>query len=224
MVCIAHWRTATLEHSADPDSSPPTPEMDNDEPIDALIQRVRSGDERAAAILVQRYEVEICAEIRRRMRRDWARRVVDTADICQSVMASFFFRVALGQYDFHGEQDLVRLLIRMAQNKVVSQRRHQHRQSRDIARTQSLDAMGADSALDDEQPSPLQQASLADSLAYVRNRLSDSERTILDLRLAGLTWPEVAIQARKTEEAARKELRRAIQRVAPTRECRDALF
>ena len=46
-------------------------------------------------------------------------------DICQSVMGSFFYRAALGQYELEKPDDLVRLLVTMARNKLADQARRQ---------------------------------------------------------------------------------------------------
>ncbi len=40
------------------------------------------------------------------MRVEWVRRGTDPSDIFQSVMASFFIRVALGQYDISSPEQL----------------------------------------------------------------------------------------------------------------------
>ena len=59
-----------------------------------FIRRIREGDEHAAEELVRRYEPEIRLEVRGwlRLRNPALRRVFDSMDICQSVLASFFAR------------------------------------------------------------------------------------------------------------------------------------
>src|SRR5262245_960432 len=90
-----------------------------------LIARARAGEERAAAELVRRYEPEIRREVRFVLRDPFLRRTFDSMDVCQSVLASFFSRAALGEYDIDSPQDLKRLLIRMARNKAVDAVRRQ---------------------------------------------------------------------------------------------------
>ena len=84
-----------------------------------FIARIRAGDEQAAAELVRRYEPAIRTEIRMRFSDPRLRRVVDSMDVCQSVLASFFVRAASGQYDLERPEQLVRLLVTIARNKVV---------------------------------------------------------------------------------------------------------
>src|SRR5205823_2760681 len=91
----------------------------------------RAGDEEAAAELVRLYEPAVRRTIRLQMRDPRLRRALDSVDICQSVLCSFFVRAALGQYDLQQPQDLCRLLAAMARNKVISQARRPHVTRRD---------------------------------------------------------------------------------------------
>src|SRR5438034_11802141 len=99
-----------------------------------FVRRVRAGDERAAADLVRKYEPLIRREVRLHLEDRRLCRTLDSMDVCQSVWASFFVRSSAGQYDLERPEQLVKLLVRMARNKVVSAARHQHRQRRDIRR------------------------------------------------------------------------------------------
>ena len=76
-----------------------------------LIRRVRNRDEEAASELVRRYESAIRRVVRIHLRDARLRRVLDSTDICQSVLASFFVRVAAGQYDLDEPKQLVKLLV-----------------------------------------------------------------------------------------------------------------
>src|SRR6516165_5183365 len=96
-----------------------------------FLDRVRTGDQKAAAELVRRYEPEIRREVRLRLRDPRLRRDFDSMDICQSVLASFFVRAALGQYELDRPEQLLKLLVTMTRNKLVHQVRRQRRQRRD---------------------------------------------------------------------------------------------
>lgn len=67
--------------------------------VSSLISQVRDGNARAAEELVRRFEHELQPEIRQYLRKGRIRRVVDSQDIYQSVFASFFIRLSLGEYD-----------------------------------------------------------------------------------------------------------------------------
>jgi hypothetical protein len=73
--------------------------MTPDSDFEHLIGQVRRGDEHAAAELVRRYEKALRLAVHVRLSDPGLRRLLDSTDICQSVLASFFVRVAAGQYE-----------------------------------------------------------------------------------------------------------------------------
>src|SRR5437588_7544445 len=88
-----------------------------------FIRRIRAGDQEAAANLVRQYEPTIRRVVRFRLVDARLGAVLDSMDICQSVLASFFVRTASGQFELDGPEDLVKLLVTMARNKLASQAR-----------------------------------------------------------------------------------------------------
>jgi RNA polymerase sigma-70 factor (ECF subfamily) len=66
-----------------------------------FLHRIRQGDQQAASELVHRYESLIRREVRLQLEDQRLRRLFDSMDVCQSVLASFFVCVAAGQYDWH---------------------------------------------------------------------------------------------------------------------------
>jgi RNA polymerase sigma-70 factor (ECF subfamily) len=175
-----------------------------------LINRVRAGDQHAAMDLVRRYEPEIRREVRFLLRDPFLRRTFDSMDICQSVMGSFFLRAALGEYDLDRPEDLIRLLISMTRNKVVDATRRQRAQRRDHRRSTSIEAVDLAAAT----PSPSQVVEGRELLAAFRDRLTDEERQLADLRAQGREWADIARLVGGTSEARRKQLTRAIARVS----------
>lgn len=175
-----------------------------------LMTRVRAGDDRAAADLVRRYEPEVRREVRFLLRDPFLRRAFDSMDICQSVMGSFFLRAALGEYDLGKPEDLIRLLVSMTRNKVVDATRRQRAQRRDHRRATSLEAVELQSAT----PTPSQIVEGRELLAAFRQRLSDEERQLADLRAAGREWADIAREVGGTPDARRKQLTRAVARVS----------
>jgi len=188
--------------------------MSADTSFDDLIARVRAGDEAAAAELVREYEPEIRREIHFRLTDPSLRRIVESVDICQSVLASFFARAALGQFDLVEPRQLIRLLLTMAQNKVREWARRQHAERRDRRREQPLDSAGPGAEILAPGPSPSQVVAGAELLEEFRKRLSDEERQIADRRAAGLDWSEISKELGSSPDALRKRLERALNRVA----------
>src|SRR5690348_10318545 len=97
--------------------------MPPETPFAEFVRRIRAGDEQAAAELVGRYERAIRREVRMRLGDPRLQRVLDSMDVCQSVLASFFVRAAAGRYDLEKPEQLVRLLITIARNKVIAEAR-----------------------------------------------------------------------------------------------------
>src|SRR4051812_1304294 len=99
-----------------------------------FLRRIRAGDEQAAAELVRRYEPIVRREVRLRLADAGLGRVVDSVDICQSALGSFFVRAAAGQYDLDQPAQLLGLLVAMARNKLAAAARKQRAQRRDARR------------------------------------------------------------------------------------------
>jgi RNA polymerase sigma-70 factor (ECF subfamily) len=138
-------------------------------PFHEFIRRIRAGDDQAAAELGRRYDSAIRVEVRLRLSDRRLRRIFDSTDICQSVLASFFVRVASGQYDLESPEQLVRLLIGMTRNKVAFQARRQQAQRRDqrrnVADPGDLDPAG-------REPSPSHEVAAREILGACRQRLT----------------------------------------------------
>ena len=177
-----------------------------------FIRRIRAGDAQAATELVQQYEPVIRLEVKLRLSDPRLRRLFDSMDICQSVLASFFVRAALGHYDLEEPGQLVKLLVGMARNKLAFHARHERRQRRDHRRLEAvgekqLEAAGA-------CPSPSQQIAARELLQAFRGRLSAEERALADRRAQGNTWADIAAELGGTPQARRKQLARAVERAA----------
>jgi RNA polymerase sigma-70 factor (ECF subfamily) len=176
-----------------------------------LMRRVRAGDEAAAAELVRRYEPTIRRVARVRLADTRLRRLFDSMDVCQSVLGSFFVRAALGQFDLQTPEQLLNLLVSMSRRKVADVAREAGAARRDYRREQA----GAEQApLFDRGATPSQEVAGAELLVEFRRRLSPEERQLAEQRAAGLEWEQIAAQRGASPEALRKQLTRAIDRVA----------
>src|SRR5262245_44037056 len=177
-----------------------------------FLRRIRGGDDAAAAELVRRYEPLIRREVRLRIEDQRLNRAFDSLDVCQSVLASFFVRAATGEYDLERPEQLVRLLVTMARNKLASKARLEHRQRRDSRRVTTTESALLDQVAA-EQPSPSDILSRRELLERMRASLTNEEREIADLRGQGLGWDEVAIRLGGSGQARRMQLSRGIERV-----------
>jgi RNA polymerase sigma factor (sigma-70 family) len=176
-----------------------------------LIRRIRAGDQDAATVLVKHYEPAIRRAVRFRLANSPLGNVLESMDICQSVLASFFIRAASGQYELQTPGQLLRLLTAMARNKLTSQARKQNAQRRDRRRVRS-------GGPDDDRfvasgQSPSKEFAVRDMLQEVHRRLSVDERRILELRNEGCDWTAIAAELGGSAEALRRKLSRALNRV-----------
>ncbi len=178
-----------------------------------LLGRVRSGDATAAAELVELCESSIRRVVRLRLRNGSPlRRALDSADICQSVLGSFFIRSALGQYDLAKPEDFLKLLAVMARNKLADEARRPQIARRTLPSRDT--ASNASSVWVDTQPDAGRCVAARDLLDEVRRRLTAEERYLVEQRVAGRRWAELADELGGTPEALRKKHARAIDRVA----------
>src|SRR5262249_44299576 len=156
------------------------------------------------------YEPEIRRAVRYRLTDERLGHLLDSMDICQSVLKSFFVRAAAGQYELKFPQQLLALLATMARNKLASQARKQQAQRRDHRRVTSA---GADEeGLADPGASPSRVVAARDLLDEVRLRLTSEERQIMDLRNQGHDWAAIAAQLGGGADALRVKLSRALDR------------
>lgn len=178
-----------------------------------LLAKVRAGDPAAAAELVRRYEPAIRVAVRASLVDPGLRRHFDSMDVCQSVLGSFFARAAVGQYDLDQPAQLVALLIKMTRNKVAMQARRHRQEKRDVRRV-SGDDDGLGNAAGNTRD-PQEAAAGKELLSAVLTRLGDEEREIAQRRALGLDWKAIADEMGGTPDGRRKQLARALDRLAP---------
>jgi RNA polymerase sigma-70 factor (ECF subfamily) len=179
--------------------------------FEELIRRVRGWDEEAAAELVRRYEPAIRRAVRVRLANARLGNLLDSMDICQSVLRSFFVRAASSQYDLQTPEQVLKLLTAMARNKLASQARKQRSLRRDNRRASAIGDAGSQLVSSGDSPSAA--IVVRDLQEEVRRRLALDEWHLLELRNQGHDWAEIAAQVGGHAETLRKKLGRAIDRV-----------
>ncbi|MBL8799220.1 MAG: RNA polymerase subunit sigma-24 [Planctomycetia bacterium] len=187
--------------------------MSSDQSFRALLARVRSGDEEAAAALVREYEPAIRRAIRVRLTDPGLRRVMDSVDVCQSVMANFFVRVQAGQFDLDSPKQMLNLLLTMAQNRLRDHVRGQHAERRDQRRVMA-DGQPALDAVPADQATPSQIVAAKELFQKMRGQLSPDENYLVEQRALGREWQELADELGGTADALRMKLTRALNRLS----------
>jgi RNA polymerase sigma-70 factor (ECF subfamily) len=175
-----------------------------------LIRRVRAGDDQAAAELVHVYEPHVRRAVRIRLGVARLRRVVDSMDISQSVLGTFFIRAAAGQFQLDTPRQLVSLLARMAENRVRDWQRRYSALRRDKRREVSLSRLAHEPMA--RTLTLTQERDSAETLEEVLLRLSPDDRELVERRRAGDSWATIAEDIHKTPDALRMQLRRAVDR------------
>lgn len=179
-------------------------------PFIGYVTRLRAGDATALEELVARYGPVIRLEARMRLRAPHLRAVLDSMDICQSVLKSFFTRAAAGQFSIDRPEDLNRLLVQMACNKSREAARREQAQKRDGRRTARLgeDTDGLAGASD-----PFEDLEWQELLLRGRALLSPAERGLADRRAADESWDEIAAALGGTPDQHRMQFKRAQDRI-----------
>jgi RNA polymerase sigma-70 factor (ECF subfamily) len=185
--------------------------MAEDKLVD-FVRRIRAGDEQAAADLVRQYEPIVRREIRLRLTDPRLCRALDSMDICQSVMASFFVKAACGRYELDEPGQLIKLLVGMARNKLAFAARRQRAQRRDARRVvpTAVDEMDTPGGV----ATPSRIVAGKDLLRAVQQRLSEEEWELAQRRAQGQKWEAIAADLGGTPEGRRKQLARALDRAA----------
>jgi RNA polymerase sigma-70 factor (ECF subfamily) len=175
-----------------------------------LIRRVRAGDAQASANLLRQYEQPLRLAVRLRLTNPRLRRALDSIDICQDILASFFVRAASGQYQLDTPQQLLKLLATMARNKVVKQA-EKHKAAR---RDQRRECYGLvqQGEIADPRASPSSVVAQEEILRELRRRLTTEERYLAEQRAAGRSWNDLATELGADANALRMRLQRALDR------------
>jgi RNA polymerase sigma factor (sigma-70 family) len=180
-------------------------------PFVAYVARLRAGDQAALEELVSRYAPVIKLEARMRLRSPHLRAVLDSMDICQSVLKSFFLRAAAGQFDIDRPEDLRKLLVQMACNKSLEAARREYAQKRDARRSVGL---GDEAHQVPGGDDPVEEVEWRELLLRGRQMLSADERKLAEARADGRTWEEIAAELGGTPDGLRMQFSRAQARVA----------
>lgn len=182
------------------------PKLDQQK-FEALVERVRGGEQSAAADLVRLYEPEIRREVRLRLTSAQLRRTLDSVDVCQSVFGRFFIKAALGELDFDRPQQLLRLLCQMARNRVIDHHR------REKVRLPAGNRVSLENVTAAQSDTPSQVLQHEELLQKVSELMTESERQVSSMRRDGESWASIAQQVGGTAESVRKSLSRALDRI-----------
>jgi RNA polymerase sigma-70 factor, ECF subfamily len=174
-------------------AEPPADRPPDDSPLSdrRLLERFQKGDREAAALLYARYADRLRALTRRKSSTALACRL-DPDDIVQSVFRNFFHAAREGGYDVPPGEDLWKLLLVIALNKIRARGTFHRAAKRDVRRTRRIDGLDP-YTLAKENPhgqSGVTFMRLAAEEALAQ--LPPLQRRIVELRMQGYQVHEIA--------------------------------
>ena len=174
-----------------------------------LVDRLRSGDSRAADELFSRYVGRLLELARGRLSAKLARRV-DAEDIVQSAYRSFFVRAQQGEYAIGATGDLWKLLVAITINKVRGQAEFHSAGKRSLGAEQSMragpDLPPVELAVVTREPGPDEAALLCEMVEGLMVNMDETQRRMLELRLQGYQIEEIATEVQRSERGVRRLL------------------
>jgi RNA polymerase sigma-70 factor (ECF subfamily) len=175
----------------------------------SLLRRFRRGSQDAATQLYLRYADRLRALARAQCSPDLARRL-DAEDIVQSVFGSFFRGASTGYYDVPAGEELWRLFLVIALNKIRAQGAYHRAAKRDVRLTRGSEffRQAAEAHADDASLGYLQVV-VDDAL----EQLPPAHRQIVELRVEGYEVSEIAQltgRSKRTVERILQETRRQL--------------
>lgn len=173
----------------------------------ALLERARAGDPAAIEALFARCHPPLSRWARGRLPQ-WARDLADTQDVVQEALVQTFKK--LETFEARGEGALQAYLRQAVMNRI---RDHIRR----VGRRKAADVL--DSQMEDDGPSPLEQAvgrQTVERYEAALTRVSDTDRELIVASVElGYTFEQLAeATGRASPEAARKAARRALIKLA----------
>ena len=168
----------------------------------ALLDRIRSGDQDAALQLYYRYADRLIRLASQNTPTELAPRF-DPEDIVQSVFRTFFRRAAKGQYEAPEGDELWKLLLVMALNKVRSRGAYHRSGKRDIRKTQELEAANDHAAVKSTEEA---KSILCMSVEEIIQKQPESHREIIRLRIDGLEVQAIAERENRSKRTVERVL------------------
>jgi RNA polymerase sigma-70 factor (ECF subfamily) len=177
----------------------------------SLMRRVRQGSGDAATELYLRYARRLRALTRARCSARLSR-LIDADDIVQSIFGSFFRGAGQGLYNVPAGEDLWRLLVVIALNKIRSKANYFLAAKRDARLTVSkdeIDALQPSDSVGTREDLAFLELSVQEAL----EKLPPLHRLVITLRVEGHEVAEIARQTDRSHRTVERILQQTRQRL-----------
>lgn len=179
----------------------------SDDTVDSeLLEAWSRGDERAATVLFERYQVRLTALVRSRLSRQLARRI-DPEDVLLSAYRSFFITSRDRRALTVAGDDLWPLLTTFVLRKLARQIRYHAADRRSIEHEHSDTFEWAES-LWQREPTAEHAAMFQEEVERLMSRLDETAREVMVLTLQGYDATKIARQLGVNERTVRRALDR----------------
>ena len=181
--------------------------MSSEPGFDAVLTRLRAGDDAAATLLFQKFAGQLFHVTRQNLNGE-IRRKLDPEDVVQSVFRTFFRRTAAGEFSLCDWDDLWGLLATIAVRKCSRQSEFYSAARRDCRRELPLAEMldSHDVDLPAKTPTPLETAAFTETLELLMHDLNSLGKQVLVLRLYGYSVAEISTQVGRTQRTVFRTL------------------
>lgn len=176
------------------------------------LARLRRGDAQAITEFVAKYEPYLRRSLRLRIRGSSLQSAADSVDICQSILGGFLLRLAAGNYELESENDLHRLLVRIANKKFLMFHRREYAAKRSRKVTLSIEEIPE--VAQSSGGSVGREMEWTEVWNKAAQLMSSQERELLQKRKEGRSWEEISLEMNVNAALLRKRLSRAILRVS----------
>ncbi len=177
------------------------------EPTDcALLGRFRRGEQDAATALYLRYAKRLQLLARAQSGRDLAVRL-DPEDVVQSVFRTFFRRASEGHYEIPDGEELWKLFLVIALNKVRRLGEYHRAAKRDVGQTMALDRF-------EEHVSGLQNWEdqsynvLQMTVTQLLDELPEVQRQMIMMRIEGHGVEQIAVGTSRAKRSVERVLQK----------------
>jgi RNA polymerase sigma-70 factor, ECF subfamily len=178
----------------------------------SLLRRLRLGSEDAATQLYLRYAHRLRGLARSRSSAGLATRV-DAEELVQSIFGSFFRGASNGYYDVPAGEELWKLFLVIALNKIRSKGSFHTAAKRDVRRSTERDVFVVCKDVPEEQDSA-ELGFLRLTVNEAMDRLPAEQRKVVALRIDGHEVAEIAAQTGRSKRTVERLLQEARQRIA----------